>query len=126
MPIEVRYELLGVAPTPKRRRGRPPHIPTEDSRSTVSLLALAGYCDEIIASHLDVSLPTLDKYYADELDFALIQANTQVLSAMFENMKKGDLSCIAFGLTHLGGWDDGRQVQQVQKTIVYGPDYDGV
>lgn len=54
-------------PIPKKRAGRPAHIPTRKNRDKVLVLLALGWQSERIANALHVSLPTLHKHYRKEL-----------------------------------------------------------
>jgi len=49
------------------KRGRPPHEVTKKTRSRVSMLVALGWGNPRIAAVLDITLPTLHKYYFYEL-----------------------------------------------------------
>ena len=49
------------------KRGRPPHEVTKKTRSRVSMLVALGWTNPRIAAVLDITLPTLHKYYFYEL-----------------------------------------------------------
>lgn len=62
------FDLFGnpyIAKPPKR--GRPPHEVTKKTRSRVSMLVALGWANPRIAAVLDITLPTLHKYYFYEL-----------------------------------------------------------
>jgi len=55
-------------------RGRPPYRPTEESRKFVKAMAQVGIAHPNIAKIVGIGEVTLRKYYANELDRALIEA----------------------------------------------------
>lgn len=63
----------------KRRRGRPDHVPTDQTRGQVQILAIAGNKQEVIAMVVGISLPTLRKHYRRELDTAVPLATAAVV-----------------------------------------------
>lgn len=48
--------------------GRPPHLPTSQTRKLVELAKAAGHTDEQIAATLEIGLKTLKAHYAEELE----------------------------------------------------------
>jgi hypothetical protein len=54
--------------------GRPPHVPTDDSRRTVELMTMAGITQEGVARVLDISVDTLGRHYRTELDTSVDKA----------------------------------------------------
>src|ERR1700735_3427935 len=67
----------------KRGRGRPPHEPTDELRAKVKQVAGIGASNVDIARYLRVSIDTLSKYYADELERAPWELNLAVGNAAF-------------------------------------------
>ena len=67
------FEVVEAAPAPaaakpQRGRGRPKFEPTLAQRALVRGLSAGGATREVIARRLEVSLPTLRRYFAAELD----------------------------------------------------------
>jgi hypothetical protein len=91
----------------KRPHGKPPHEPTDLSRSQVATMMLAGDTQPKIAAVLGISEPTLRKYYREEIDATLSRANANVAQNMY-NMARGKgaqaYQAAAFWLTHRAGW----------------------
>lgn len=54
----------------ERGPGQPPHEPTEQNRKTVKMMIAAGLKQAQVCSVLDISEPTLRKYYAREIEAA--------------------------------------------------------
>ena len=59
------------------------HVPTEDIRKKVDAMAGYGVPQDLIARVLNLSTPTLVKYYKEELETAHIRANTAVAQSLF-------------------------------------------
>ena len=68
--------------------GRPPHEPTRDSRRLVEHHAATGTLHQQIAKLLGLSLNTLKKHYAEELELGLARANAVVSGTLFAEAKK--------------------------------------
>jgi hypothetical protein len=67
----------------KRGRGRPPHEPTDELRAKVKQMAGIGASNVDIARYLRISIDTLSKYYADELERGPLELNLAVGNAAF-------------------------------------------
>jgi hypothetical protein len=65
-----------VAPA---KRGPKPYAPSDDERTLVGLMVQAGVTQDQISSVLQISKPTLNKYFRAELD----NASTHLLSKAF-------------------------------------------
>lgn len=62
------FDLFGdPVPEGHGKRGRPPHVATNENRNKVKLLLALGWNNERIASALFITLPTLRRYYFSEL-----------------------------------------------------------
>ena len=60
------------------------HVPTDDIRKKVDAMAGYGVPHDLIARVLNMSTPTLVKYYKEELETAHVRANTAVAQALFK------------------------------------------
>ena len=67
----------------------------------------------VIADSLGIDGKTLTKYYREELDQALAQANASVGGALFNKATKGDTTAMIFWMKTRAGW---RERQQVDHT----------
>lgn len=84
---------MPVKSTTKRPRGRPAHVPTTILRRKVSIAAGGGMLHENIAIALEISVDTLQKYYARELSVGANQRRIDVLEARYRvAVKKGSSS----------------------------------
>ncbi|GAB4241273.1 MAG: hypothetical protein Tsb0032_44260 [Kiloniellaceae bacterium] len=73
-------------------RGRPPHIPTPESRNQVRLLVAWRWTDQRIAQSQRISVPTLKKHYFAELAeraAARAQLRAAYLSMVFKRADEG-------------------------------------
>lgn len=68
---------------PRKKRGRPPHVPTAVFRQQVMKFKGLGLTDDQTASMLMISDETLRRYYRKELDTAAIQMNTNVAQNLY-------------------------------------------
>ena len=83
------------------------HKPTAETRSNVKALASVGTTQEHIATYLDIDVKTLRKHYRRELDTALILANQQVASSLFNQaVKEKNVTAQIFWLKTKGGWSE--------------------
>jgi AcrR family transcriptional regulator len=72
--------------------GRPPFEPNKSHRRQVSIAAGGGMTYEAIAAALEISVPTLRKYFAQELASGAAKRRLEILSAMFKAAKEGNVS----------------------------------
>ena len=90
-------------------RGRPPHLPNEDTRNKVYTLSTVGTRHEDIASVLGISHDTLVKYYKEELDKGRIEANASVAETLFKQAKEGNTTAMIFWLKSRAKWKETSQ-----------------
>lgn len=121
----------------KRKPGRPGYEPTDKERGQVRLLAGLGVPDYEIAKVLQVSGPTMRKYFSHELEVGHIEANAKVAQSLFKqatDATKPNVSAAIFWLKCRAGWredavaDIGKkeQVQQAAKTAHHGTGWDSL
>ena len=96
-----------------KRSTKPPHQPTKSTRDTVSLHAMVGTRQEVIADILKIDPKTLRKYYRDELDQSAAQANATIGGALFNKAKSGDTAAAIFWLKTKAGF---RETQHIDHT----------
>lgn len=82
------------------------HKPTKTTRDTVSLHAMVGTPQELIAELLGIDSKTLRKHYREELDHALAKANATIGGSLFNKAKGGDSSAQMFWLKTRAGWKE--------------------
>lgn len=90
--------------------GRPPHVPTDETRAQVHALAACGTRQDNIGRFIGISHITLRKHYADELETAAIKANAEVARSLFDKATKGDgassVTAAIFWLKARAGWKE--------------------
>jgi hypothetical protein len=95
--------------TSKDKGGRPPHLPTSDTRNKVFMLSSVGTRHEDIATVLSISADTLTKYYKEELDKGRIEANASVAETLFKQAKEGNTTAMIFWLKSRAKWKESTQ-----------------
>lgn len=107
-----------------KRRGRPPHKPTEQSRRQAKLLSGYGLTRDEIAAVIGISTPTLDKHYGEDLDAGAPELTAQVAQSLFRaatDKEKPNVVAAIFWLKCRAGWDDsggktaGKKAQRQQE-----------
>ena len=89
-----------------KKRGRPPHLPNDDTRKQVYELSRVGTRYEDIAEVLSISDDTLVKHYKKELKLGRIEANAAIAGTLFEKAKNGDTSSMIFWLKSRAQWKE--------------------
>ena len=89
-----------------KKRGRPPHLPNDDTRKQVYELSRVGTRYEDIAEVISISDETLVKHYKKELKLGRIEANAAVAGTLFEKAKNGDTSSMIFWLKSRAQWKE--------------------
>ncbi|SCW77515.1 hypothetical protein SAMN02927924_02805 [Sphingobium faniae] len=92
------FDLLGD-PIPEGwgKRGRPPHVPTDENRRKVMVLAAFDKNEEQIAAALSITPPTLRKYYFRELRSRLEarqRLEGKLLASLLTEVDKGNVSAV--------------------------------
>ena len=89
-----------------------PHIPTTESRKTVSKYAMVGTRQEVIAKVLEISDRTLRKYYRRELEIAKAVANMEIGGALYRKaMDQDDTTAQIFWMKTQGGFSEKQQLE---------------
>jgi hypothetical protein len=96
--MDGKFDLLGD-PIPEGwgKRGRPPHMVTEEKRCKVKLLLAIGRKNHEIAAALGISEPTLRKNYFREMrsrEEAKFQLEGTRLLRMYEQVEAGNVGAI--------------------------------
>lgn len=96
------------------------HRPTDKTRGKVVGLRCAGYTHDEIAEYFDISRPTLDKYYREELREGKLNKIEGVSNKAYELAMNGDTKMIEMILKMQGKWaaakapeDDLKDKQQI-------------
>ncbi|WBU27575.1 hypothetical protein OOZ54_12810 [Rhodopseudomonas palustris] len=76
----------------KRGAGRPEFEPTAEQRERVEILVGGGMSKEDIAAAMLVAVNTLKKHFAKELKIGRSKRRAEVLEAMFNSAKGGNVS----------------------------------
>lgn len=90
--------------------GRPPYEPTERDRQQVKALAAMGAEMFEIAVVMQLSEPTLRKYFAMEIATGGIEANAKVAQSLFKQATaavKPNVTAGIFWMKARAGWRDG-------------------
>lgn len=92
------FDLLGD-PIPEgwRKRGRPPHTPTDEKRKQVIMLQAFGWTLEKIAAAMSISPPTLRKVYFRELKVRLearARVEAKLITELMKQVEAGNVSAI--------------------------------
>lgn len=87
-----------------KKLGRPPHVPTDATRQTVSLHATVGTRQEVIAEILGISVDSLQRHYRSELDTSREKANASVGGALYKKAISGDTASMIFWLKTRARW----------------------
>ena len=94
---------------PKRGRGKPKYVPTDKDRRFVLALAIADRGQEEICRVLNISQPTLRKYFRDEIDNGKLKAGAAVVANLYSLATKPDFkattAAIYWTKSRLG-WSD--------------------
>ena len=93
------------------KNGRPPHQPDAASRRLVEHHAAIGTPHQSIAKLLRLSLNTLKKHYAEELELGLARANAVVGGTLFAEAKKGNITAAIFWMKTRGGWRETAKIE---------------
>lgn len=97
----------------KKKSIKPSHEPNKGTRDTVSLHAMVGTRQEVIADILNIDPKTLRKYYRRELDLSLANANATIGGSLFNKAKNGDTAAQVFWLKTRAGF---REVKELDHT----------
>lgn len=96
--MDLDFDLLGD-PIPEGwgKRGRPPHVPTDEKRNKVILLMAMGWPDGRIGGALGITTKTLRKYYLPQLrarDEARDRVDAARFKALWDQVKAGNVAAI--------------------------------
>jgi hypothetical protein len=95
--------------TPKAM-GRPAYEPSEKDKAQVSVLTAMGIPDYDIAKVMQISEPTLRKYYFRELEIGHISANSKVAQTLYKTAtdpsNPKSVTAAIFWLKARAGWKE--------------------
>ena len=100
--MSANFDLLGdPIPDGWCKRGRPPHMPTDEKRRLVKVLLALDWTDEQISAVLHISEPTFRKNYlpakkarAHERATARAVLDAKLISALMAKVEAGDVGAI--------------------------------
>ena len=93
--------------------GRKPFTPTAEQRRMVHAMAGYGVPQDDIALVLRCTSRTLRKWFREELDVAVIEANARVAQTLYQQATKpGNIAATIFWLKARAGWRE-KQVVEV-------------
>ena len=119
--MPTKYVPLG---TP---RGRPVHVPTDDLRRRVLQAAALGVRHDGICRLIGIALPTLQKYYADELARAGDVLVEEIAGAMYARALAGDIGAQKYILGCRAGWSEKQtiehtgRIERIERIFIDGP-----
>jgi len=90
--------------------GRPPYEPSEEHRETVIRYTAVGIPQADIAKILQIDVKTLTKYYRDEIDTAVAQANGEVGGALYSKAIAGDTTAMIWWTKTRMKWAEKKEV----------------
>jgi hypothetical protein len=107
---------MPTKPVRGNRRSNRKHLPTEATRGLVKGCVACGASQESICSLLGgIALPTLYKYYREELDTAMVLANATMTQALFNNgVKSNNVTAQIFWLKARAGWAEAQPAGEDQ------------
>ena len=91
------------------------HEPTETTRELVKSLSGFGVPQEDICVVLDVTEPTLRKYYRREIDLGFAQANAKVGESLFKQATSGNTAAAIFWMKARAGWREKQEHEMIHK-----------
>jgi hypothetical protein len=108
VPHDVAEALAKMAfdrrtPSPKRRPGRPPWIPTDEERDKVMRLRASGVPAQVIALCLGIEEPTLRKRYGKELETGRAMVKAALGNVVVRSGLRGDWRAAIGWLARFGG-----------------------
>lgn len=86
------------------------HKPTDKQRIEVESYSAVGLPQADIARLMGITLPTLHKYYREELDLGMAKANAQVAKTLFKEAIKGNMTACIFWMKARAGWREKQEI----------------
>lgn len=80
------------------------HIPTDETKWKVVGFTCAGYDQEDIAKYLRISVDTLQRHYADQIDKAKMEKIDEISGVAYKLAREGNEKMIMFILNMQGKW----------------------
>lgn len=91
--------------------GRPPHIPTDETKQVVEAMSGVGVQQKLIAASLDISENTLRKYYAKEINIGRAKAHTKMATSIFNRAFQSDRLAEFYARTQMRWADRAPEVE---------------
>ena len=96
---------------PDNKGGRPPHVPTEQTRERVRELAACGARLIDVAIDLDISDQTVMKYYRDDLRMARVKAHARVGRSIYDRAIAGESWAATLYAKTQMGWSEKNKLE---------------
>lgn len=87
-------------------KGQKPHKPTDETRTLARTLSGLGVPQKDICLLVKCNKETLHKYYRDELDEGMAEANAKVAGSLFQQATQGNTVAAIFWLKVRMGWKE--------------------
>ena len=87
------------------------HQPTPITRNLVETHTAVGTTQEVLASIMGISLPTLRLHYRKELDEALAKANAAIGGALYKKAIGGDNASMIFWMKTRAKWRETHRLE---------------
>ena len=100
---------------------RHPHEPTRATRELVSLHAMVGTDQRVIADVLGIDAKTLRKWYRAELDNSKAKANATIGGALFNKAKAGDTTAMIFWMKTQARWTERSELDHTSSDGSFSP-----
>jgi len=111
---ELHPELYVEPEKVPKKRGRPEHQVTDQTKNQVSMMSAFGLRQYEIAQLMGITEDTLVKYYRHELDTGLNRAIVSVASKVYKTAvsdKNNALNAATFFLKTRGGWRENSSIE---------------
>jgi hypothetical protein len=95
---------------PKKLRGRPPHQPTEQSRSMVETLAGYGVPQEDIGRILKIGRDCVRTHYLEEFENGRAKANATICKFLYTQAQKNLTAAIFWAKAQMQ-WKDSQRLE---------------
>lgn len=98
----------------KKKAGRPPHEPTDESRKLVRTLSGFGIKQADISNKIGINEETLRLHYRQELDDGTLEANAKVAQSLFNKAIGNDKSSVTaaiFWLKTRARWTERHEIE---------------
>lgn len=104
-------DSTALVPISGNKGGRPPHVPTEQSRERVRELAAGGARLIDVAIDLDISDQTVLKYYRDDFRRARVKAYARVGRSIYERAIAGESWAATLYAKTQMGWSEKNKLE---------------